>query len=55
MIPSVTPIYVAPSRVCQVDLKGDKTFTLKQQKYKVSEQLKTGEATTLFGVFISLR
>ncbi|KAI0314206.1 hexokinase-domain-containing protein [Amylostereum chailletii] len=35
-------------RVCQVELNGDKTFTLKQQKYKVSEQLKTGEATTLF-------
>ncbi|KAH8989385.1 hypothetical protein EDB86DRAFT_2943806 [Lactarius hatsudake] len=35
-------------RVCQVDLHGDKTFTLKQQKYRVSEALKTGEATTLF-------
>ncbi|KAI9448589.1 hypothetical protein H4582DRAFT_2107815 [Lactarius indigo] len=35
-------------RVCQVELHGDKTFTLKQQKYRVSEALKTGEATTLF-------
>ncbi|KAH9049279.1 hypothetical protein EDB83DRAFT_2226901 [Lactarius deliciosus] len=35
-------------RVCQVELHGDKTFTLKQQKYRVSEVLKTGEATTLF-------
>jgi hexokinase len=29
-------------------LHGDKTFDLRQQKYKVSEQLKTGEATVLF-------
>jgi len=36
-------------RVCQVELHGDKTFTLKQQKYRVSEALKTGEATVLFG------
>ncbi|KAG9317153.1 hexokinase [Chiua virens] len=35
-------------RVCEVTLHGDKTFTLRQQKYKVSETLKTGEATTLF-------
>lgn len=35
-------------RVCQVELHGDKTFTLKQQKYRVSEALKTGEATVLF-------
>jgi hypothetical protein len=32
-----------------VELHGDKTFTLKQQKYRVSEALKTGEATVLFG------
>jgi hypothetical protein len=36
-------------RVCQVELHGDKTFTLKSQKYRVSEALKTGEATVLFG------
>lgn len=36
-------------RVCQVELHGDKTFTLRQQKYRVSEALKTGEATVLFG------
>ncbi|KAL0580895.1 hypothetical protein V5O48_001088 [Marasmius crinis-equi] len=35
-------------RVCEVVLNGDKTFTLRQQKYKVSETLKTGEATVLF-------
>jgi hypothetical protein len=37
------------SRVCEVTLLGDKTFSLRQQKYKVSEALKTGEVTTLFG------
>ncbi|KAJ7179477.1 hypothetical protein C8R46DRAFT_1160052 [Mycena filopes] len=35
-------------RVCEVVLKGDTTFTLRQQKYKVSTALKTGEATVLF-------
>ncbi|KAG6332263.1 hypothetical protein ID866_6827 [Astraeus odoratus] len=35
-------------RVCEVQLNGDKTFSLRQQKYKVSDVLKTGEATTLF-------
>ncbi|KAJ3759192.1 hypothetical protein EV360DRAFT_42333 [Lentinula raphanica] len=35
-------------RVCEVVLNGDKTFRLRQQKYKVSDQLKTGEATVLF-------
>ncbi|KAJ3885862.1 hypothetical protein GG344DRAFT_58496 [Lentinula edodes] len=35
-------------RVCQVTLNGDKTFKLRQQKYKVSEGLKTGEAGVLF-------
>ncbi|KAJ7781622.1 hypothetical protein B0H16DRAFT_1499098 [Mycena metata] len=35
-------------RVCEVVLHGDKTFTLRQQKYKVSTALKTGEATALF-------
>jgi hypothetical protein len=44
----------ADRRVCKVDLKGDTTFTLKQQKYKVSEQLKTGEATALFGTLYVL-
>jgi len=41
--------HLARRRVCQVELHGDKTFTLKQQKYRVSEALKTGEATVLFG------
>ncbi|KAG6830614.1 hypothetical protein H0H92_015706 [Tricholoma furcatifolium] len=35
-------------RVCEVVLNGDKTFSLRQQKYKVSESLKTGEASALF-------
>ncbi len=36
-------------RVCEVVLNGDKTFSLRQQKYKVSDTLKTGEASVLFG------
>ena len=36
-------------RVCEVELLGNKEFVLRQQKYKVSEQLKTGEASVLFG------
>jgi len=35
-------------RVCEVTLRGDKTFSLRQAKYKVSEALKTGEASVLF-------
>ncbi|KAF7301605.1 Phosphotransferase [Mycena indigotica] len=35
-------------RVCEVVLKGDTTFSLRQQKYKVSDALKTGEAAVLF-------
>ncbi|KAJ7499288.1 hypothetical protein FB451DRAFT_1428708 [Mycena latifolia] len=35
-------------RVCEVVLNGDTTFTLRQQKYKVSDALKTGEASVLF-------
>lgn len=38
--------------MCQVELHGDKTFSLKQQKYRVSEALKTGEATVLFGASV---
>jgi hypothetical protein len=37
-------------RVCEVVLNGDKTFSLVQQKYKVSDKLKSGEATALFGM-----
>jgi hypothetical protein len=45
-----TPPYIFTfSRVCEVKLNGDQTFSLRQQKYKVSDQLKTGEATALFG------
>lgn len=43
------PYMISCSRVCEVNLNGDQTFSLRQQKYKVSEQLKTGEATALFG------
>ncbi|GBE79133.1 Glucokinase [Sparassis crispa] len=35
-------------RVCEVRLLGNKNFSLRQQKYRVSETLKTGEATALF-------
>ncbi|TCD70456.1 glucokinase [Steccherinum ochraceum] len=35
-------------RVCEVQLQGNHEFTLRQQKYRVSEALKTGEATALF-------
>lgn len=42
------------SRVCEVHLKGDKTFTLRQQKYKVSDALKTGEASVLFGATLEM-
>jgi hexokinase len=30
-------------------LNGDKTFSLTQKKFKVSDALKTGEAAALFG------
>ncbi|GBB98726.1 hypothetical protein RclHR1_03300006 [Rhizophagus clarus] len=35
-------------RVCQVNLEGHGNVTLKQQKYKISEPLKNGEARQLF-------
>ncbi|GAA93445.1 hypothetical protein E5Q_00086 [Mixia osmundae IAM 14324] len=35
-------------RVCEIVLKGDGQFTNRQQKYKVSEELKTGTAVKLF-------
>lgn len=36
-------------RVCEVKLMGDHKFTIKQQKYKVSDEIKQGEASELFG------
>jgi hypothetical protein len=39
------------SRVCEVKLMGDHQFEVKQQKYKVSDELKKGEARVLFGEF----
>lgn len=35
-------------RVCEVVLLGDKKWSMKQQKYRVSTQLKEGKATALF-------
>jgi hexokinase len=35
-------------RVCEVTLLGDSKWTMKQQKYKVSDALKVGEVTQLF-------
>ncbi|GAA5850645.1 hypothetical protein JCM8547_001943 [Rhodosporidiobolus lusitaniae] len=35
-------------RVCEVTLLGDSKWTMKQQKYKVSDALKVGEVTALF-------
>jgi hexokinase len=35
-------------RVCEVILDGKGSFTMKQQKYKVSDELKRGKAKTLF-------
>jgi len=35
-------------RVCQVQLHGDHTYDIQQQKYRVSDALKTGEASALF-------
>ncbi|BEI99192.1 hypothetical protein CcaverHIS631_0402350 [Cutaneotrichosporon cavernicola] len=35
-------------RVCEVRLLGNHKFEMKQQKYKVSDELKEGEATVLF-------
>jgi hexokinase len=47
---TATNLFCYPhSRVCEVVLNGDKTFSLTQKKFKVSETLKQGEATTLFG------
>lgn len=35
-------------RVCEVRLNGDHTFKIRQQKYKVSDTLKKGDAKALF-------
>jgi len=35
-------------RVCEVQLLGDSKFTMRQEKFKVSDALKTGAATDLF-------
>jgi hexokinase len=36
-------------RVCEVKLDGAHGVAMRQQKYKVSDELKTGEANLLFG------
>jgi hexokinase len=40
---------VYASRVCEVQLLGNHKFSLKQKKFKVTEDLKTGRAEDLFG------
>ncbi|KAG0150682.1 hypothetical protein CROQUDRAFT_37928 [Cronartium quercuum f. sp. fusiforme G11] len=35
-------------RVCEVNLNGDKTFSIKSNKYKLSDEVKTGTALELF-------
>lgn len=35
-------------RVCEVELKGKGEFSLRQEKFKVSDELKTGDAAALF-------
>ncbi|EIW83575.1 hypothetical protein CONPUDRAFT_99077 [Coniophora puteana RWD-64-598 SS2] len=35
-------------RVCEVEFNGDRTYSSHQQKYKVSDEYKLGEATALF-------
>ncbi|WVQ78326.1 hypothetical protein IAT38_000411 [Cryptococcus sp. DSM 104549] len=35
-------------RVCEVELLGDHTFNIRQAKYKISEELKQGQARQLF-------
>jgi hypothetical protein len=42
-------IHLNYSRVCEVKLLGNHQFELRQQKYRVSDALKTGEASALFG------
>ena len=37
-------------RVCEIRLFGKHKFEIKQQKYKVSDELKEGQARVLFGV-----
>lgn len=39
-------------RVCLILLQGHNQFKIKQQKYKVSEELKTGQARVLFGEYM---
>lgn len=34
--------------MCEVKLSGDHKFSMKQQKYKVSDAMKEGKARTLF-------
>lgn len=36
-------------RVCEVKLFGQNKFEIKQQKYRISDELKQGQARVLFG------
>ena len=38
-----------PRRVCEVRLFGQHKFEIKQQKYKISDELKEGQVRVLFG------
>jgi len=40
-------------RVCEVRLFGQHKFEIKQQKYKISQELKEGQAKVLFGMSLS--
>lgn len=41
-------------RVCEVRLFGQHKFEIKQQKYKISQELKEGQAKVLFGMSVGL-
>jgi hexokinase len=49
-MPKLKITYAIFSRVCEVQLLGDHKFSLKQKKFKVTEELKTGRAEDLFGM-----
>jgi hexokinase len=41
-------------RVCEVRLFGQHKFEIKQQKYKISQELKEGQAKVLFGMSLPI-
>ena len=46
---SYTRLTMFDRRVCEVRLFGQHKFDIKQQKYKVSDELKEGQVRVLFG------